>query len=56
MIGAIGLILTAILNPEGIALANAEIGKKLWQRIRRPAPAPSPEPASSSDSAAAGGR
>ena len=56
MVGAIGLILTAILNPEGIARANAELGKKLWQRIRRSAPSASPEPASEFGPAAAGGR
>ena len=42
MVGAIGLILTAILNPEGIAPANAAMAKALWRRLRgadgRPAP------------------
>ena len=45
MIGAIGLILTAILNPEGIAPANAELGKGLWRQIRGGRAAPVAEPA-----------
>ena len=55
MIGAIGLILTAILNPEGIAPANAELGKGLWRKIRGRRAAPVAEPAPAVGPAAAGG-
>ena len=56
VVGAIGLILTAIVHPEGIALANAEMGKKLWHRVRG-APAARPaETRSTLDSAPVGGR
>jgi hypothetical protein len=34
LIGAIGLILTAILNPEGIATGNALLAKRLWANWR----------------------
>jgi branched-chain amino acid transport system permease protein len=34
LIGAIGLILTAILNPEGIATGNALLAKHLWSKRR----------------------
>ena len=34
IVGAIGLIVTAIVHPEGIALANAQMGKRLWNRVR----------------------
>jgi hypothetical protein len=49
IIGAIGLILTAILNPEGIATGTALTVKHLWAKARgghAPAPAP-PSPAPS---------
>jgi branched-chain amino acid transport system permease protein len=49
IIGAIGLILTAILNPEGIATGTALTAKQLWAKARggrAPAPAP-PAPAPS---------
>ena len=56
VVGAIGLILTAIVHPEGIAPANAEMGKKLWDRVRG-APAARPaETRSTLDSAPVGGR
>jgi branched-chain amino acid transport system permease protein len=55
MIGAIGLILTAILNPEGIALANAELGKGLWRKIRGGRAASVAEPAPAVGPVAAGG-
>ena len=55
MIGAIGLILTAILNPEGIALANAELGKGIWRKIRGQRAAPIAEPVPAVGPAAAGG-
>jgi branched-chain amino acid transport system permease protein len=43
IIGAIGLILTAILNPEGIATGTALTVKQLWAKARgRQAPAPAP--------------
>jgi branched-chain amino acid transport system permease protein len=32
LIGAIGLIVTAILNPEGIATGNALLFKQLWAK------------------------
>jgi branched-chain amino acid transport system permease protein len=47
VVGAVGLILTAILNPEGIAPANAAIGKGLWNRLRRPRTVAVAEPATS---------
>jgi len=49
IIGAIGLILTAILNPEGIATGTAMTVKHLWAKARgssAPVPAP-PSPAPS---------
>jgi branched-chain amino acid transport system permease protein len=49
IIGAIGLILTAILNPEGIATGTAMTVKLLWSKAfggNAPAPAP-PSPAPS---------
>jgi branched-chain amino acid transport system permease protein len=43
VIGAIGLILTAILNPEGIATGTALTVKHLWAKARgRQAPVPAP--------------
>jgi branched-chain amino acid transport system permease protein len=41
LIGAIGLILTAILNPEGIATGNALLIKGLWAKLRHSDGAPS---------------
>jgi branched-chain amino acid transport system permease protein len=41
LIGAVGLILTAVLNPEGIATGNALLFKHLWSKrmsARGPAP------------------
>ena len=35
VIGAIGLIATAIFNPEGIVLANAQIYRALRRKLRR---------------------
>jgi branched-chain amino acid transport system permease protein len=40
MVGAIGLILTAIVNPEGIAPGNAAIGRLLLRRFRSRAAPP----------------
>jgi branched-chain amino acid transport system permease protein len=42
IIGAIGLILTAILNPEGIATGTSLTVKHLWAKARGRAPAPAP--------------
>ena len=42
IIGAIGLILTAILNPEGIATGTALTVKHLWAKARGTATAPAP--------------
>jgi branched-chain amino acid transport system permease protein len=42
IIGAIGLILTAILNPEGIATGTALTVKALWAKARGRAPAAEP--------------
>jgi len=44
LIGAIGLILTAILNPEGISTGNALLFKHLWSKRgpREATPAPAP--------------
>jgi branched-chain amino acid transport system permease protein len=43
VIGAIGLILTAILNPEGIATGTSLTVKHLWAKARgRQAPVPAP--------------
>jgi len=36
LVGAIGLIVTAIFNPEGIVLANARAYHGLRQKLRRP--------------------
>lgn len=42
-VGAIGLILTAIFNPEGIVMANTEIGKMISHKFgRKPPPAGEP--------------
>lgn len=38
LIGAIGLVLTAIMNPEGIATGNALLAKHLWSKRRRATP------------------
>jgi branched-chain amino acid transport system permease protein len=40
LIGAVGLILTAILNPEGIATGTALTVKALWAKARGGAPPP----------------
>ena len=42
IIGAIGLILTAILNPEGIATGTSLTVKHLWAKARGSAAAPAP--------------
>jgi branched-chain amino acid transport system permease protein len=42
IIGAIGLILTAILNPEGIATGTSLTVKHLWAKARGRAAAPAP--------------
>ena len=50
-VGAIGLIVTAIFNPEGIVLANVELGRMIGNKFRKKAPPgrapapPSPTPA-----------
>jgi len=55
IIGAIGLILTAILNPEGIATGTALTVKALWAKARGRAPASEPpETAPSAPTSAAG--
>jgi branched-chain amino acid transport system permease protein len=56
VVAAIGLIATAILHPEGIALANAEIGKKLWHRLRGTHAVRPLETRSTLESAPVGGR
>lgn len=38
LIGALGLILTAVLNPEGIATGNALLAKHLWNKWHTPRP------------------
>ena len=37
-VGAIGLIVTAIFNPEGIVLANVELGRMIGHKFRKKAP------------------
>ena len=55
IIGAIGLILTAILNPEGIATGTALTVKELWAKAEVDAPAAEPpETAPSEPTSAAG--
>ncbi len=56
IVGAIGLIVTAIVHPEGIALANAQMGKKLWNRARGVQATRPAETQSTLDSAPVGGR
>ena len=37
-VGAIGLIVTAIFNPEGIVLANVELGRMIGHKFRKKPP------------------